>query len=428
MILAVLTLQAALILGVGLASADAILHWFNIPPSLLVEARRLWLTVLVLYTAGFPLRLLPAILGAQNRYDCYLLATAFGAIIWLAVFYTCLHLGFGSQAYAFALGVQMVANFILTGASVAYGPNRFRISLQNIPWHHARELFGFSSAVFLCGIAIQVAFMSQSLIITKILGLGAVAGFTVCSKVPMQLMQLIWRPFDAFSARWQIFWAKAETGILGVEFVRMLRVTIGLAMLTATFSLAMNRWFVFVFGKQSLYQGKAFDFFFTLFIVAQVWAHCLSLCFILAKRMKGYALIVILDTAVGIIVAILGTKFFGLVGYIAFTALYGLVGLGFWYITLTGPRCFGLGAARLLRESATPFCLFVLLLLASLPAFDEAAKLGQGALLGTEIGLVIVGIGLFVGLFRRDLRDVINYLRQALAKRRAQQPELAPLL
>ncbi|MDD5349091.1 MAG: hypothetical protein PHQ12_02660, partial [Chthoniobacteraceae bacterium] len=275
MILAVLFLQGALFLGVGLASADAILHWFNLSPALFPEARRLWISVLALYAIAFPFRLMAGILSAQNRYYRYLLATSLGLIVWLAAFFCCLHLGFGSQAYALSLAVQMVVSIGVQAAAIVSGPNRFRISLRHIPWRHARELFGFSSAVFVCGIAIQVAFMSQSLIITKILGLGAVAGFTVCSKVPMQLMQLIWRPFDAFGSRWQIFWAKLETEPLAAEFTRMLRLTLGLALLAMTCSLAMNRWFVFIFGKETLYQGKVFDLFFVLFVLAQVWAHCL---------------------------------------------------------------------------------------------------------------------------------------------------------
>ncbi|MDD5350486.1 MAG: hypothetical protein PHQ12_09775, partial [Chthoniobacteraceae bacterium] len=148
---------------------------------------------------------------------------------------------------------------------------------------------------------------------------------------------------------------------------------------------------------------------------------CLSFCFVMAKRLKGYAFILIADTAVGIAVAILGTKFFGLVGYIAFTALYGLMGLGFWYITLKGPRLFGLGCGRLFRQSALPCALYGALFAASLALFQEAGR----HLLEAEIGVVIAGTGLFAALFWKDMQATAAYVRGLLAKRRAQRLETA---
>jgi len=67
LVLAVLIIQGALILGLGLALVEPILHWFNIPVALLPEARQLWLMMLGLNAVSFPLRLFPGILGAQNR-------------------------------------------------------------------------------------------------------------------------------------------------------------------------------------------------------------------------------------------------------------------------------------------------------------------------------------------------------------------------
>jgi len=413
--LAVLTIQAALILGLGLAFVEPILHWFNIPASLLAEARQLWLMMLFLNALALPTRLFQGILGAQNRAYWVYVSLAIGAWAGLAAFYIFLKLGWVSLAYGFSAAAQMFVSSGLPLIAVLRGPNRFRISMRGIPWHYARELFGFSSAVFIIGIAVQVGFMSQSLVVTKILGLGAVASFTVCSRVPMLLMQLVWRPFDAFSPRWQIYWAKGQTEALTVEFRRMVRLTIGLSALAMVCCFAMNRWFVFVFGKQDLYAGKLFDFFFALFVMVQVWNHCLGFNFVLAKRLRGLAAIVSVDTVVSLGVAIAGTKWFGLTGYIAFTALYGLMGIAFWYITLKAPRILNLSPGKLFKDSSMSLVLFFTLLPLGLLVFQK--KMTAVHLIAAEGGIAIVALALFTGLFWNDLLGLSRRLQRAWQNR-----------
>jgi O-antigen/teichoic acid export membrane protein len=409
--LVVLTIQAALIFGVGLVFVDPILRWFNIPAALLTEARQLWLMMLFLNALTFPLRLFQAILGAQNRvYWAYVGATV-SVWIGLVVFYLCLKQNCGSLAYGYSAIAQTLVSLGLPLVAVLRGPNWFRVSLRGIPWHHARELFGFSSAVFVICIAVQVAFMSQSLVITKILGLGAVASFTVCSRVPMLLMQLVWRPFDAFIPRWQIYWAKGQTEPLTKEFRRMVQLTIGLSALAMVCCFAMNRWFVFIFGKQDLYAGKLFDFFFALFVIVQVWNHCLSFNFVLAKRMKGLAAVAAADTVIGIGLAIMGTKMFGLTGYIAFTALYGLMGIAVWYITLKAPAILGLSPGKLFKDSSMSLLVFSALLAAGLLIFRQTIT--PKHLIAAEGSIAITALVWFVSLFWKDLLGMFRRLQRA---------------
>jgi O-antigen/teichoic acid export membrane protein len=274
------------------------------------------------------------------------------------------------------------------------------------------------------GIAIQVMFMSQSLIITKILGLGAVASFAVCSKVPMLLMQLINRPFDAFNPRWQIYWAQGQTEPVVKEYRRMLRFTLGLAALAMICCLATNRWFVFIFGKESLYAGKPFDFFFALFVMGQVWLHCVSYNFILAKRMKHYAAIVVVDTIVSLGVAIAGTKWLGLTGYAAFTAVYVLTGISFWYISLKSPRLLNLSTGSLLQDSRASLLFFPAVLLGSLLVFQEIAS--PAWLVVAEAGAVVIAIVWFLVSFWPDLQGMLLRLNRA-RKNQGADPDANPV-
>jgi O-antigen/teichoic acid export membrane protein len=422
--LAVLLIQAGLILGAGVLLTDPILQWFNIPAPLLVEARRLWLMLLFLNALMFPLRLFPGILGAQNRSYWVSVGAVTGSWFGLLTFYLFLRLGWSTLAYGFSAAVQMLVSSGLTLLAVSRGPNRFRVSFRDIPWHHTRELFGFSLAVFVIGIAVQVALVSQAPVITKIVGLGAVASFTMCSRVPMLLMQCIWRPFDAFLPRWQILWAKQETAPLTEEFRRLFRLTMGLAALAMTCCFALNRWFVFSFGKQELYAGKTFDLFFALFVVLQVWSHCLACAFVLAKRMKGLAAVASADTVLGLIAGIAGAQWHGLNGYIAFTVLYNLVSLGFWYCTLKAPKLLNLSLGRLVRDHGMVLFIFSALLAGEFFAFRQTAT--SERLLLAEGAAAVWATACFTGLFRGDLLAIFRRFRRARQDWLAARPEAPP--
>jgi len=200
-----------------------------------------------------------------------------------------------------------------------------------------------------------------------------------------------------------------------VEFRRMVRLTIGLSALAMVCCFAMNRWFVFVFGKQDLYAGKLFDFFFALFVMVQVWNHCLGFNFVLAKRLRGLAAIVSVDTVVSLGVAIAGTKWFGLTGYIAFTALYGLMGIAFWYITLKAPRILNLSPGKLFKDSSMSLVLFFTLLPLGLLVFQK--KMTAVHLIAAEGGIAIVALALFTGLFWNDLLGLSRRLQRAWQNR-----------
>src|ERR1035437_8246439 len=67
MVLLILLAQAVLIVTIGVALTDPLLHWFKIPTHLMAEARQLWLMMLLLNGVMLPTRLLTGVLGVQNR-------------------------------------------------------------------------------------------------------------------------------------------------------------------------------------------------------------------------------------------------------------------------------------------------------------------------------------------------------------------------
>ncbi len=414
LLLVILMIQAVVILVFGLLLVQPILDWFKIPASLQREARQLWIMMLILNVVLLPFRLFPGILNAQNR--LYLGTAGYVAGSWLGLgcFYLCLRWGCGSLSYGYAALASALVYATVPLVAVIKGPHLFRLQLRRLPWHHVRHLFSFSSAVFVIGIAVQVVFLSQSLIITKFAGLSAVAAFTVCSQLPMQLMQMIWRPYDAFNPRWQIFWCRDELSSLHSEIRRGVRLTMGLALMVATCCLAGNRWFVHIFAKASLYQGKWFDFLFTVFMLVQVWNHCLGYFFVLSKQMKQFALVVCLDSAIVLVLYIWATARFGLIGLIGIASFYSFVSVACWFIARRAPFVLRMSLGDLVREAAPGWLAAAALWLASAVLLVMISPANHTLLLGAEVVIITAAVLLFLWVYREEWKYVLQHIAKIL--------------
>jgi hypothetical protein len=422
LLLLILTIQAVIILVLGLWLVEPILNWFKIPASLRTEARQLWIMMLILNVASRPFRLFPAILTAQNRLYLAMVGYIAGSWLGLGCFYLCLRWGCGSLSYGYSAIASSVVYAVVPMVMVIKGPHSFRLQLCRLPWYQMRHLFNFSSAVFVIGIAVQIVFLSQSLIITKFAGLSAVAAFTVCSQLPMQLMQVIWRPYDAFNPRWQILWCRDELSSLHGEIRRGLRLTMGLALAVATCCLAGNRWFVHIFAKAALYQGKWFDFLFTVFMLVQVWNHCLGYYFILSKQMKHFALVVCLDSVVVLAVYVWATVRFGLMGYVGALALYFVVSVGFWFVTRRAPMVLKMSLGDLVGGVWPGWLAAGALWLASGAISVMIPSSNRALLLGSEIAIVTTAVLLFVWIYRAEWKLGLQYVLKFFSDNKKQAP------
>ena len=422
LIFLILVGQGVAVLVAGWWLVDPIIAWFKIPSALHAEARQLWLLMLVLNAVMLPLRVFLGILAAQNRFYLATLSSMAGTWAGLGVFYYALHRGHGTIAYGYASILSMAVSGLAPALAVWRGRQRFWFSLRNIPWEHTRELFGFSSAIFIIGIAGQIVFMSQSLIITRFCGLAAVAAFTVCSRLPMMVMQLIWRPFDAFAPRWQIFWCQEQTEQLRKEVREGLRLTIGLSLLVVTCCLAGNRWFVHLVGGADLYAGRWFDLLLGLFVLTQVWNHCLACLFFLGKEMRLFALLVGVDAALTLAVGVLAARWFGMMGYMASMGLWFVVSVIGWYLTWRGPGILKMRRSELYGPSLRFWAPAAILLGGGAAVLVALGRAGTGLTLGCEAGLLLAALGLFVWLYRRDLGGYTERLKNAWQSRRAVVP------
>ncbi|HUB86544.1 MAG TPA: hypothetical protein VMB22_01535 [Verrucomicrobiae bacterium] len=353
LLLLVTSFQGLLTFLAGWFSVDWVIHWFDIAKPLRAEAHSLWLWMLTLNALTFPLRICGGILYAQNRYYWVSLSSAAANWAGLLAFYLFLKAGANTLAYGYAAAVMTGISTLLPWLAIIRGPQRFIISFRDIRWSDLKALFNFSSGVFIIGLAVQVIFLSQSLVITKLLGLAAVTLFTVSSRAGTYGLQILWRTFDSLNPRWQQMFVAGDHAHLAGSFKRYTGLTMSLALLGGTFLIILNHPFVDLLNlrahREGVYAGGIFDALLALYLWQHAWNHCLGFCPVLVKKIRVFSLVVALDMALNLGASIALARKIGVEGVLAGSILGSLVSMA--YLTWCAPGYVSLTARDLILPS-----------------------------------------------------------------------------
>jgi len=410
--LVVTSVQGLLIFLAGYFSTDRVLAWFNIPDALMPEAHSLWLWMLALNALTFPLRIGAGILFAQNRNYWPLLGSAGGNWIGLLAFFLFLKAGAGTMAYAYSAAFITLLSGALPWLAIKCGPQRFKISFSDIRWSDLKQLFNFSSGVFVIGVAIQVVFLSQSLIITKLLGLSAVTLFVVSSRAGTYGLQILWRTFDSLNPRWQQLYVAGDRAHLAASFQRYTGLTMSLALLGGTLLVVLNHPFVNLLNlwakRPGVYAGIGFDALLALYIWQHAWIHCLAFCPMLAKKIRVLSWVAVFDTTLNIGLSIALAPALGVKGVLAGSVI-GTLG-NMVYLTWRAPGYVSLTARELIRPSLRRWLALGACLALAIVVFRTFDLAGQNLWLrGVFCALAL---GVFAGMHRDDLREFWQRARQ----------------
>ena len=174
-VVAVVTMAVAMVVAVNAAS------WIRLDASLYAIAPALVMVVGLSIALGFPLGVFGAVLSGLQRYD---IANALGMIVGIVralLFVVVLKMGGGLLALAWASLVMNVlghaaswvyARRLLPG--VGFGP-------QWVGREHLRRIASYGGYAFIGALATNIAFQTDALVITPILGAALVTPFALAS-------------------------------------------------------------------------------------------------------------------------------------------------------------------------------------------------------------------------------------------------------
>ena len=349
--LCVLTVQGVVIAIVALLLRDPLIGWFDIPEHLVPEAKSLWTWLVLLQAITLPGRALPGVIHAQNRvYNIHLFSIV-SAWINVILFWLWIRQGAGVMSYAYASAVSVGITQLGYIFMVFSGRDRLQFFWVKIPWEHLRELFSYAGAIFVLGLATQAMVASQGLIVTKMLGLEALAILSITSRLPGMSNNLVSQPFNAACPRWVLQFTGGQQNKFRCEYGMLVRLTFLGASAATAFIVLMNGPFVQWWTKPEFYGGNLLTALLCLGLPPSILNRCLGFAFHLTKTMWLYTVVLLVGAGLELGLSIILVKTMGLAGIPAATLLVAL-SLTVWFHLLVGGRMIDVPAfAILLKET-----------------------------------------------------------------------------
>ncbi len=189
--------QSVLILIFGIGLAFLLGSLLDVPPGLMRQFRWLMIGQTTLTGVGLAFRTPFLVLSAHQRYDLLNVSQAIMFTLGFAVLWWCFASGVGIFSMFWALAAaQGSSTIIAIGACV-----RLRLlpreGLWGRPsWERFWDLFAFGRDMLMYSVGNQLITASQTILLTRMLGLQAAATWSICTRAFTLTTQVIFKIFD----------------------------------------------------------------------------------------------------------------------------------------------------------------------------------------------------------------------------------------
>lgn len=245
--------QGTLVFIVGAALAFVVGPWLKIPPELKRDFIWLMIGQCGLLGFSFAARILTHILTAHQRYDIPNYASSVLFAVNYGVLWYCFARGLGVFSILWAQGIGTVLVTAINGVAC------FRLKLLpeagkwgRPAWDKFKELFVFGRDFFFCAVGNQMINASQTILLTRLLGLEVAAEWSICTRTYTMLQQVIFRIFDYSSSALAEMIVRQERLLLLQRFRQIATVSCSISIAAALMFAVSNGVFVRVWTNRSL--------------------------------------------------------------------------------------------------------------------------------------------------------------------------------
>lgn len=237
--------HALLVVLGGVGAAFVIGPLLDVPVELQRQLRWLMIGQSILTASGHAVRTAPMVLAAHQRYNAVNVAQTLLFGLGLAVLWIAFRNGLGVFSLMWAQGVTQVLGAVVAVVACVRSkllPERGRWGRP--AWRWFWELFSFGRDMFLFSVGNLLINCSQSILITRVAGLEAVAVWSVCTRVFVLATQMVNRIFDYASAALAEMMVRGERDRLFSRFKSMVVLSASLSVVAGVTFAVSNQAFV----------------------------------------------------------------------------------------------------------------------------------------------------------------------------------------
>jgi O-antigen/teichoic acid export membrane protein len=338
--LATLMIQGAAVILIGILVTPWLVEFFEVPPGIEQDGYKLFMGSIILAGISLPVRGIPGLFTAQQRFHWSPLAQGFTPWINLAAFYLLLKAGWGLLAYLGGMAVTQLAVALFYAALVRGGPQPPHWDKSGITKTRIRELLGFSANIGVLGIVEAVFSTMPAMILARFGGLAAVPIFSITSRGPMLLASLVRRTLWSFYPQLLRLHVESSKEKLLATHGKVGTLTFAIALFAAGGVVGFNRLIVEFLAGPDFYAGDLTNTVFACVLLLEPISRVFMCLMYLAGSMGRAAFVAGLALLAGLVLSLIGFRIFGLAGLAATTAvlplalgiygyLRGSVGCGF---------------------------------------------------------------------------------------------------
>jgi len=241
----VLVLQGVLVVFLGVAGTPSLGGLLKIPAELQGEFFSLMWWQCAVTGAGFTSKIFQHLLVAQHRYEInnYAQAAVFALNLVLLWFFFDLGWKLASLPAANAV-CWIVSSAITLVACRKLGVFPKRGHWGRLNFRLLRDMLGFGLDVFLVTVGAQLILASQTIVVTRTMGLEASAVWSVCTKTYSLICQLVWRIYDYSGSAFVEMIVRGERQRLRDRFREVITVSASVSTLAAVGFAVVNEPFV----------------------------------------------------------------------------------------------------------------------------------------------------------------------------------------
>jgi O-antigen/teichoic acid export membrane protein len=192
-----------------------------------------------------------------------------------------------------------------------------RGSWGRVSWTHFREIFDFGKDIFLVTVGTQLIMASQTIVITRMLGLPAAAVWSVGLRVFNLVSQVIWRILDMSGPAFAEMMVRGETALLRERYRAVVMLTASLSGFAAVSFVLCNSLFIPLWTHGKIQWPVLNDLLLGIWMVVLALLHCHNTFVLLTKKIGFMRYVYFVEGVVFVTLSVLVARQGGLSAIIA---------------------------------------------------------------------------------------------------------------
>ena len=318
--------QGAIILVTGLVFANSFARLLAIPAELQPEFIRLVDLQCGVVALSFATRIFNLVLCAHQRMDLVNYAGILSLVVNFVALWLFFHFDFGVLSLAWAglcATVVIVVCQWLACARFKLFPGRG--GWGRASWFHFKEIFAYGKDIFLVSVGTQLIMASQSIIITRLLGLKSAAAWSVGTKTFNLISQAIWRVWDMSGSAFAEMVVRGEIARLRERYRAVLILTASLSGFAAVSFVLCNSLFIPLWLNSDIMWPVTNDVLLGFWMIVMAVLHCHNSFVLLTKKIGFLRWVYFVEGIVFVTLSLLVARRGGLPAIIACSIVCSIV-------------------------------------------------------------------------------------------------------